>query len=29
MDTKAAFSIVGEWVGGLTNMFAEIGRAHV
>ena len=22
MDTKAAFSIVGDWVGGLTNMFA-------
>ena len=22
MDTKAAFSIVGEWVGGLTNMLA-------
>ena len=22
MNTKAAFAIVGEWVGGLTNMFA-------
>ena len=22
MDTKAAFSIVGDWVGGLTNMLA-------
>ena len=22
MNTKAAFSIVGEWVSGLTNMFA-------
>ena len=22
MNTKAAFSIVGDWVGGLTNMFA-------
>ena len=22
MDAKAVFSIVGEWVGGLTNMFA-------
>ena len=22
MNTKAAFSIVGEWVGGLTNMLA-------
>ena len=22
MDTNAAFSIVGDWVGGLTNMFA-------
>ena len=22
MDAKAVFSIVGDWVGGLTNMFA-------
>ena len=22
MNTKAAFAIVGDWVGGLTNMFA-------
>ena len=29
MNTKAAFAIVGEWVGGLTNMFAGFGGLGV